>query len=219
MLPSYTNKEKFPSVINLILRYLATIWNQNKLSWGSESNWPITMNLKGSCYIIFAPWHINRCISTYKGKQLFPESSEGQNGLRETWHLCLLAAFYFGWLCYFDNIFDSNYSSWFRPLFHLMLKHLMMSNQDWYIQTFRSRYYLPLSPPASKQGISKEKGPHTFLFQVLFSSKGSHLQSNLDLPSHNFIKSLPTTEIICCIRFSLISFIPIPETVCMCHSL
>lgn len=26
------------------------------------------------------------------------------------------------------SIFDSNYSSWFCPLFHLMLKQLIMSN-------------------------------------------------------------------------------------------
>lgn len=76
-------KEKFPSVINLILKYLAKIWSQNKLLWGSESiylsPWTQGVMLYYFLYHGTLMCAINRCISTYKEKQItFPRKQEGK---------------------------------------------------------------------------------------------------------------------------------------------
>lgn len=204
-------KEKFPSVINLILRYLATIWNQNKLCVGFRKQLPITMNPRGHVILFL---HHGTLIGAYPPtkENNFPRKQEGQmiegnmtpvfTGSILFWMALL---FWLAWLIVIIVLGSVPLPSNAETLDDVKLRLMHWTFTD--LGIIYPYHHLPLS-------ISKGKGPHTFLFLVLSPQGVKHLQSNLDLPSHNFIKSLPTTEIICCIRFGLISFIPIPETVC-----
>lgn len=128
-----------PSMINSILKYLAKIRDIHKdtgthLKSEQTSTWftkilLITEPTK-SCCIYFAPWYINRCTSSYKGKQItFSRKQEG----KKNWGKYDTCVYWEGSIldgsAILVSIFDSNYSSWFFPLFpQLMLKQLIMSN-------------------------------------------------------------------------------------------
>lgn len=138
---------------------------------------------KESCYInlFFAPWHISRCICSYKEKKItLPESKE-EKRLREMWHLCLPGGSILDGSDILVSIFDSNYSSWFSPFFHLTDDYVKL--RQWCIWTFGSRYHPPPSLPAPLQGIC-EKRAHTHSFPSSSLLKGvKYFRSHQDPPS------------------------------------
>lgn len=116
-----------PSMINLILNYLAKVRDINKDMLGmhlrATANFCVVHKAfayyyepKKSCYIYSVPWHINRCISSYKGKQItFSRKQEGKKieGNRTP----VFTEKVLFWIALFlVSIFDSNYSFWFLPL-------------------------------------------------------------------------------------------------------
>ena len=87
------------------------------------------MNSKSHVILFFTPRNINRRISCYKEKQkpFFKKAGRKKHGGKYDTCVYREGSILDG-SAISVGIFDSNYSSWSLPLFHLMLKWLIMAN-------------------------------------------------------------------------------------------